>query len=180
MISVEMDKTMVWRVFRELHGSLKNYRRTRLNDGFNYGLLHDIVKSVSNYNAILNGDESVFLEWCTKSYNNENAYSQNSTDYGLRVGMERPECYSNCEKALDRFMDDREIFDYFYNEYIAIQMAKNSQEIIDERNDRTCDKCETRFDTTAGMHRHKPKCKGLYRGEYHSKPFVKCQTTSVW
>jgi hypothetical protein len=119
---------------------------------------------------MLRGDEQTFLEWTTKSYHERDGYYSVTNDkYGIYFGMSSPQCYKNANIMIDILADSEMVFNYMYEEYLAIQNAKDSARVIEEREGRTCSKCDTRFDTWQGMRRHRSRCNGVYRGEYHGR-----------
>jgi hypothetical protein len=186
-----MDRQTVWRTMITLHNLVTNHARITNETPFNYEQLKQTVYTIGSYTSFLNSYEQQFLEWATRSVNEEYYGGYSTPLYGLVNGHAHPECYANVRKRFDTFIGDREVFNYIYDEYILIQNAKNVDNVIRDRECRTCDLCETRFETYQGMHRHRGSCTGkrnatfaeklaspLFRGDYHPKPVL--QTTSQW
>jgi hypothetical protein len=174
----------VWRIFGVLDAWLENYLRTKESTPHNYDQLGSDVVRISALVGTLDNDETKFLEWATKSNNEDGYYYYRTPEnkQGLYAGKEHPECYPSVYTNLIRLTKDECVFDYTLNEYLLMEQAKISKLRLDELIERTCDMCETRFDTTDGMHRHKSRCKGdakktfaeklkspEYRGNYHGK-----------
>jgi len=176
----DMNRETIWRAVNSLCEALTDYESTLKNYPHNYTELRDRVMAVFTMPRLLNDNEQKFMNWATeRRLASGGYYNHNIETYGVVDGGTHPECYKSAIIALDLMSDDKELFDYIYDEYMIMQEAKKSQAIIDERNFRTCDKCGTRFDTYNGMARHHPRCKGVDRGEYHSKS-VSGLTTSQW
>lgn len=64
--------------------------------------------------------------------------------------------------------DSDEIYNFIFLPMVHLYELKryvieqaNEREEIDNR---TCEQCKSTFPTSAGMHRHAPRCKGVYRG----------------
>lgn len=174
----DMNPETVYRVFHRLIAALNFHAITRKQDSHSYEEMNHIKHRISATVDVLNDNELSFLEWATRT--TQDAYGYGYENYGLKYGKEYPQCYPNASKFLKEMTDNDIVFNYVFDEYGAMKNAEKSQRIIDERESRTCPNCETRFDTHNGMHRHRPKCKGVYRGEYHTKGIPKYQTTSAW
>jgi hypothetical protein len=186
-----MDKEVVWRVANMLGVYLDEHASISKAHPYNYDELRGLVSNINEFVEFLNGYEQNFLDWATKSINEDNYYRYNTDHYGIRVGKSNPECYPNVSKLLSMMVSNKEVFNYIYDEYLIMEEAKNSNNARYDRESRTCAQCETRFDTYQGMHRHQSRCKGdakltfvekmkheAYRGDYHAKDIP--TTTSVW
>jgi hypothetical protein len=176
---------------------LDNYLRTVENAPHDYVHMREDVVRIGALVNSLDESESHFLEWATKSNHEDGGYyyRTSSNKFGLEHGRELPECYPSTHQNIRRITENKDVFDYMMNEYLTIGKAKQSQERIDDRNGRTCDLCETRFDTYNGLARHRAKCKGSkemsfldklnspnYRYEYHGKIVGEWSggTTTTW
>jgi hypothetical protein len=188
---IQMDKEVVWRVSLTLKSCLDDHASVTRNHPYNYDELRDIVKNINEFVEFLNIHEQTFIDWATKSINEDSYYRYSSDHYGIRLGKSNPECYPHVSKLLTMMTSDKMIFDYIYDEYLNIEEAKKASYVMSDRDSRTCSRCETRFDTYQGMHRHQSRCKGdanlsfvdkmkheAYRGDYHTKEIP--TTTSVW
>jgi hypothetical protein len=163
-----IDRDMTRRVFLSLYAHLYSHLRTIKSYPYNYVEMNNLLVSIRTLVDVLNGHEQAFLEWATKSANDD--YWYGDAQSGLSRGKAIPQCYSNVYNNMDKYINNPEVFNYLLDEYLIMERAKVSAQNIEERESRTCDKCQTRFDTQDGMHRHQSRCNGLYRGDYHAKP----------
>lgn len=178
-----MDQNRVYRVFRALYGELEHENQIKTNNPSDYIGLRDSMVKIKTLVEYLDGDEQVFLEWMTRTYQDDGYYRFDIKQYGLYHGKERPICYDNCHKMLKPIITEKIVFDYIYSEYDGMCNAEAIWATIRLTEARTCKKCDTRFDTVEGCHRHMPKCKGIYRGDYHGKVNTTIPgsgITSVW
>jgi hypothetical protein len=140
---------------------------------------HNITVKMEAVVDMLEPDEVSFLEWATVAVS---SYYGDVSARSIITGHEYSECYPRVTKILTEMFSSPTSFDYIYDEYHALLKALNSQDALEELQYRTCPKCETRFETVDGMHRHKSRCKGdealtfvqklnhpAFRGEYKSR-----------
>jgi hypothetical protein len=163
-----IDRMMVWRVLLSMNSYLYTYHRTVKDSPYYFETLRGCVTSLTTLAELLNDSEQNFVEWMTKSTNTSGWYDVKC--YGIVWGRTHPECYANVYRNLAPILSNIEAFDYILDEYAVMKTAEVSALNIEERESRTCEKCDTRFETQDGMHRHRPRCKGIYRGDYHPKP----------
>jgi hypothetical protein len=169
-MTVRMNRDVLWRAICQLNSLLAGFQYTTERNKYDYHRLDEYHNKICGIGEMLDTDEQTFLEWTTKSYHeSDGSYCVSSDKYGISLGREHPECYKNAHVMIDILSDNETTFNYIYAEYVAIQNAKDSVRVMEEREGRTCPDCETRFDTWQGMQRHRSRCNGVYRGEYHGR-----------
>jgi hypothetical protein len=186
-----MDKEVIWRVATTLRIYLDEHASISKDRPYAYNELGMLVNNIDEFIQFLNTYEQTFMDWMTRSVNEDSYYHYSTEHYGIRAGRKNPECYKNVLKLLRIVTSERMIFDYIYDEYLIMEDAKRVSYEMQTRDSRTCHKCETRFETYQGMHRHESRCKGdesltfiqklqhpAYRGDYHPKETF--ATTSTW
>jgi len=165
--SEPINRDVLWRVFSTLDGLLYSYIAHLERNAFNYRELDDDRLKISTTIQLLNGPEQTFMDWATKTMSKDGYYEYEH--YGIASGCGVPQCYANVYSLLHLAAVNETVFDYWLSEYTAMEATKISMARIQDREYRTCDKCGTRFDSIDGMHRHRPRCNGQYRGDYHGR-----------
>jgi len=140
---------------------------------------HNVKINIGAMIEFCTPSEKMFIGWLTSgkdaSYYSSGLYSNHSNAESY------PTALYNLRTAFSESNPDT--FFYIVEEYKNMQKAQIFQENdIRDREYRTCEICETRFETVEGMHRHQSKCKGTkeltfkekllhpaYRGDYKPK-----------
>lgn len=172
-----MNREIVFRVLTSTLYFLKQYEFNRVERPDNLSDLANYKHAVETLIHLLDAEEREFIEWATATRNNNNYYDNKG--YGLYHGYGISYNYPRYIANLTATITSSTVFDYIYDEYLMIMKAEKSMANVESLSYRTCDKCETRFETIDGMHRHRSRCKGdktlpfkeklslpLYRGNY--------------